>query len=72
MKNTPAFPEAALSNYRSLADSQGTSTVLDADDLKSKLGSLPCAADIGRAGGCIFFRLVKDTLVVGLSCALKR
>jgi len=44
------------------ADSQGTSTVLCGDDLKSKLGSLPPQPIFGTADG-VSFRLVKDTLV---------
>ena len=50
------------------ADSQGTSTVLCGDDLKSKLGSLP-AEPILRTPDGVSFRLVKDALVVGLLCA---
>jgi hypothetical protein len=59
-----------LSNlYQTLAaDSQGTSTVLCGDDLKSKLGSLP-AQPILRTPDGVFFRLVKDALVVCLLCA---
>ena len=58
----------ALTDWGTLADSQGTSTVLCGDDLKSKLGSLP-AEPILRTPDGVSFRLVKDALVVGLLCA---
>src|SRR5664280_498970 len=53
---------------RPVACSQGTSTVLCGDDLKSKLGSLP-PQPIFRTADGVSFRLVKDALVVGLLCA---
>lgn len=48
-----------------LADSQGTSTVLRGDDLKSELGSLSAKSILCAAEG-FFFSFVEDTLVVGL------
>jgi hypothetical protein len=53
---------------KTLADSQGTSSVLCGDDLKSELGSLPTKA-ILCAANSFLFSFVEDTLVVGLSCA---
>jgi len=51
-----------------VADSQGTSTVLCGDDLKSELGGLPPESILCAAEG-FFFRLMKDALGVGLLCA---
>jgi hypothetical protein len=54
--------------YLRVADSQGTSTILCGDDLKSELGSL-LAKPILCAPEGFFFRLMKDTLGVRLPCA---
>jgi hypothetical protein len=49
------------------ADSQGTSTVVCGDDLKSKLGSLPAQPIFGTPDS-VSFSLVEDILAVGLLC----
>ena len=50
------------------ADSQGTSTVLCGDDLKSELGGLPTEPVFGTPDH-VGFRLVKNTFGVSLLCA---
>jgi hypothetical protein len=66
------MPDASFFNKRrpegAVKRSQGTSSVLRGDDLKSEPSSLPTEPVLGASEG-VLFSLVKDALVVGLPCA---